>query len=100
MPEEPVEQLNSLAFYHSTINGNTSFEELVINKGNLTATLTINGSNSVSGGGSLTMISGLLTLPEGGSFTSKCGCRVNHSIQLPDSTSPVGALSTANYTVN
>ncbi|MEZ5104642.1 MAG: HYR domain-containing protein [Draconibacterium sp.] len=53
----------------ATISGNTSFEELIISKGSLNTTLTINGVNAVTGGGSLTMNGGLLTIPGGNSFT-------------------------------
>lgn len=53
----------------ATINGNTNFEELIISKGSLAATLTINGATTVSNGGSLTMNSGLVTIPATRSFT-------------------------------
>lgn len=54
---------------NAVISGNTNFEELIISKGDLNTTLTINGTNSVTSGGSLTMNSGLVTIPAGGSFT-------------------------------
>ena len=53
----------------AAINGTTNFEELIINKGSLTTTLTINGTATVLSSGGLTMTSGLVTIPAGGSFT-------------------------------
>jgi hypothetical protein len=86
-------------FYNSSINGNTSFEELIINKGSLAATLTINGNNSVTSGGSLTMTSGLVSIPEGGSFSVNTAAGLTiPSVAGFDITG--GTLSTGKYTVN
>ncbi len=83
---------------NATINGSTAFEELIISKGNLNTTLTINGTNSVTSGGSLTMTSGLVTIPTGGNFT------VNPALGLDiekyagfDVTG--GILTTGNFTI-
>jgi hypothetical protein len=86
-------------FYNSSINGNTSFEELIINKGSLAATLTINGNNSVTSGGSLTMTSGLVSIPEGGSFSVNTAAGLTiPSVAGFDITG--GTLSTGKYTFN
>ena len=53
----------------ATINGSTNFEGLIFNKGSLTAAITINGTVSVLSSGSLTMTSGLVTIPGSGSLT-------------------------------
>ncbi|WP_372931914.1 HYR domain-containing protein, partial [Mariniphaga sediminis] len=61
-----VEFAGSLA---ATISGITTFEELIISKGNLSATLNIGGNVTVGSGGSLTLNGGLVTINSGGSFT-------------------------------
>jgi len=54
---------------NAIISGTTNFEDLIINKGSLTTTLTINGTATVLSSGGLTLTSGLVTIPAGGSFT-------------------------------
>ncbi len=51
------------------ISGATAFEELIISKGSLTTTLTIADNAMVLSGGSLTLNSGRIQVPAGGSFS-------------------------------
>ncbi len=57
----------------AAIFGSTIFNRLIISKGSLNTSLTINGTNSVSTGGSFTFNSGKITIPVGGSFS------INHA---------------------
>ena len=83
---------------NASINGTTSFEGLVINKGNLSTTLTINDNVTVLSSGSLTMTSGLVTIPGGGSLT------VNPSLGLDIESNAGfdvtgGSLATGNFSI-
>ncbi|MCE4566171.1 HYR domain-containing protein [Maribellus sp. CM-23] len=82
----------------ASISGTTNFEGLVINKGSLTTILTVSGTATVLSSGLLTMTSGLVTIPGGGSFA------VNPAIGLTieqaagfDVTG--GALTTGNFSI-
>ena len=54
---------------NATITGSTTFEEVLINKSDLSNLVNINGNISVSSGGSLAMDGGLITIPNGSSLT-------------------------------
>ena len=83
---------------NTTINGNTTFEELIINKTDINTTLTINGTNSVSGGGSILLTGGLITIPTGGSFSinPSSGITINSTAGF-DVTG--GTLNTGNFSI-
>ena len=83
---------------NATISGATNFEELKINKGSLNTTLTINGTITVTNGGSLTMGSGLITIPAGGSFAVNPSSGL--TIQKTAGFDLIGGtLNTGNFTI-
>lgn len=84
---------------NTTINGNTAFEELIIDKSNINTTLTINGTNSVTSGGSLTMTNGLITIPSGGSFTINPAAGLSIPITAGFDVAG-GTLTTGNFTIS
>ena len=82
----------------AVISGNTNFEELIISKGNLNVSLTINGTNTVASSGSLTLNGGLINIPAGGSFS------VNRAaaLTIPEEAGfnvNGGLLNTGNFTI-
>ena len=81
-----------------TISGTTTFEELIIDKGNLSTLITISGSTSISSGGSLTLTGGLITIPIGGSFA----INPSSGLSIPNTAGfdiTGGTLSTGNFTI-
>ena len=83
---------------NSTITGTTTFEELIINKGNLSSTLNINGNTTVSSGGSLTLNSGLIQINSGGSFD----LNFSNQLDIPNIAGfniNGGTLNTGNFTI-
>ncbi|MBK6281846.1 MAG: hypothetical protein IPF54_03510 [Draconibacterium sp.] len=84
---------------NATISGTTNFEELIISKGSLSSTLTITGNAIVLSSGSLTLMSGLITVPSGGTFA----VYPSNALTIPsiagfDVTG--GLLSTGNFTIS
>lgn len=83
---------------NAIITGNTSFEELILSKGDLSTTLTINGTVSVSAAGSLTLSSGLITVPAAGSLTINPASNITlSSVAGLDVTG--GSLTTGNFNI-
>ena len=82
----------------ATINGNTTFEELIVSKGNLSSTLTITGNVTVNSGGSFTFNSGLITIGSGGSLSID----PSNGITIPETAGfdvTGGTLTTGNFSI-
>ncbi|NLN30414.1 MAG: hypothetical protein GX158_04135, partial [Bacteroidales bacterium] len=82
----------------ASVNGTTTFEELVVSKGNLATTLTINGNTTVSGGGSLTLNGGLIKIPGSASLS----CEYSRELKIPATSGfevTGGSLSTGNFSI-
>jgi hypothetical protein len=83
----------------AAINGITNFEELIINKGSLSNILTVNGTATVLSSGGLTLTSGLVTIPAGGSFAVNPASALNIPAIAGFDVNG-GNLSTGNFTIS
>ncbi len=83
---------------NESISGTTTFENLIISKGSLLNTLTINGNTTVSSGGGLTLNSGLVTIASGGSLSLDYSAGLTIPITAGFDVTG-GTLSTGNFSI-